>query len=60
MLGLIQEWIYKLRQEDNREYFLDSQIKESIIRFQKVSREALITSTELEKSILEIQRMLVW
>lgn len=30
MLGLIRELIYKIRSRDNKEYFLDSQTKESI------------------------------
>jgi hypothetical protein len=58
MLGLIRELIYKIRGRDNREYFLDSQTKESIMRFQKVAKQTLISSDDFAKTILEIKRVI--
>ena len=49
MLGLIRELIYKIRSRDNKEYFLDSQTKESIVRFQKVANQTLISSDDFAK-----------
>ncbi len=49
MLGLIRELIYKIRSRDNREYFLDSQTKESIVRFQKAAKQTLISSDDFAK-----------
>nr|DAJ25265.1 MAG TPA: hypothetical protein [Caudoviricetes sp.]DAQ57123.1 MAG TPA: hypothetical protein [Caudoviricetes sp.] len=49
MLGLIRELIYKIRSRDNREYFPDSQTKESIMRFQKAAKQTLISSDDFAK-----------
>ena len=49
MLGLIRELIYKIRSRDNKEYFLDSQTKESIVRFQKAAKQYLISSDDFAK-----------
>nr|DAV01727.1 MAG TPA: hypothetical protein [Caudoviricetes sp.] len=49
MLGLIRELIYKIRGRDNREYILDSQTKESIMRFQKAAKQTLISSDDFTK-----------
>lgn len=49
MLGLIRELIYKIRSRDNREYFPDSQTKESIVRFQKAAKQTLISSDDFAK-----------
>ena len=49
MLGLIRELICKIRGRDNREYFLDEQTKESIMRFQKAAKQTLISSDDFAK-----------
>lgn len=49
MLGVIRELIHKIRSRDNRDYFLDSQTKESIVRFQKAAKQTLISSDDFAK-----------
>ena len=58
MLGLIQELICKIKDKYNREYFFDSQIEESIIRFQKATKQTLISSDDFAESLLEIKRII--
>ena len=58
MLGLIRELILKIKDKDNREYFLNSQIEESIIRFQKLANQTLISSDNFAESLLEIKRII--
>ncbi len=58
MLGLIRELIYKIRGRDNREYFLDSQTKESIMLFQKTVKQILINPDDFAKTLLEIKRII--
>lgn len=58
MLGLIRGLILKIKDKDNREYFFNSQIEESIIRFQKLANQTLINSDNFAESLLEIKRII--
>lgn len=58
MLGLIRGLILKIKDKDNREYFFNSQIEESIIRFQKLANQTLISSNNFAESLLEIKRII--
>lgn len=58
MLGLIRGLILKIKDKDNREYFFNSQIEESIIRFQKLAKQTLISSDNFAESLLEIKRII--
>ena len=58
MLGLIRGLILKIKDKDNREYFFDSQIEESIIQFQKLANQTLISSDNFAESLLEIKRII--
>lgn len=60
MLGLLREWVERIKGTDKQEYFFDYPTDESIKDFKEALSKTTVTAHELSNGLYEIVRMIHW